>query len=257
MAPAISIDRPISLAGRLRIGVRLLLMVLLLIALIPVHYLFELLTGRSSIPGRFLGAIATIAGVHITVYGRKVRRGAFFIANHVSWIDIPALAGSTGTAFVGHDGLASMPALRWLCALNDTVFVARHDRRSVADQAAQVREALDENGALTIFPEGTTSDGTDLLPFKSALLSAIEPVPPGIEVQPVLLDYEEAPEIAWVGDDPGLDNFLRILARKRPVRLAIHFLEPLSGEAATDRKTMAAASREAIARAMKPPATLS
>jgi 1-acyl-sn-glycerol-3-phosphate acyltransferase len=73
----------------------------------------------------------------------------------------------------------------------------------------------------------------------------------------VLLDYEEAPEIAWVGDDPGLDNFLRILARKRPVRLAIHFLEPLSGEAVTDRKAMAAASREAIARAMKPPAALS
>jgi 1-acyl-sn-glycerol-3-phosphate acyltransferase len=257
VAPAITLDKPISLRGRLRIAVRMTLIILLLAILAPLHMLVRPLPGRSPMPRLFLGAVATIAGVRVTERGHRVRRGAFFISNHVSWMDIPALAGSTGAAFVGHDGLASMPVLRWLCSLNETVFIARHDRFSVARQAQQLREALDENGALAIFPEGTTSDGTDLLPFKSALLSAIEPVPPGIEVQPVLLDYEEAPGVAWVGDDPGLDNFLRILARKRPVRLAVHFLEPLSGEEVTDRKTMAAAAREAIARAMKPPATLS
>lgn len=250
MAPALAIATPISFIGRLRIALRLMLMLAALFVALPIHVLFELITGKSHIPGRFLAAVAAIAGVRVSERGTKVTRGAFYIANHVSWIDIPALAGSTGTAFVGHDGLASMPVLRWLCSLNDTVFVARHDRRSVASQARQVANALDENDALAIFPEGTTSDGTGLLPFKSALLSAFEPVPPGIAVQPVYLDYAEVPDIAWVGDDPGLDNFLRILARRRPVELTLHFLPPLAGPQLADRKTIAAAAQEAIARAM-------
>src|SRR5688572_19825984 len=97
----------------------------LLVAL-PIHVILEVVTGRSNIPGRFLGAVTAIAGIRVSEHGTQVKRGAFFIDNHVSWTDIPALAGSTRTAFVGHDGLAAMPVLRWLCSLNDTVFVARH-----------------------------------------------------------------------------------------------------------------------------------
>ena len=131
--------------------------------------------------------------------------------------------------------------------MNDTVFVARHDRSGVARQVAQVREAIRDTGALTIFPEGTTGDGTSVLPFKSSLLSAIEPVPAGIAVQPVLLDYgPKAADIAWVGEEHGLDNFLRILARRRPVRLDLHFLPVLSGDDVASRKTIAAAARAAM-----------
>jgi hypothetical protein len=74
-------------------------------------------------------------------------------------------------------------------------------------------------------------------------------LPAGIAVQPVLLDYgPEAASIAWVGEEHGLDNFMRILARRRPVELTVHFLTPLSGDALTNRKTMAAAAREALLR---------
>jgi 1-acyl-sn-glycerol-3-phosphate acyltransferase len=140
-----------------------------------------------------------------------------------------------------------MPLLKWLCQMNDTVFVARHDRRSVARQVEDVRTAIRDTGALTIFPEGTTSDGTGLLPFKSSLLSALEPLPEGIAVQPVLLDFgPEAAEIAWVGVEHGVDNFLRLLARCRPIDIAVHFLPVLNGEQLRDRKAMAAAAREAM-----------
>lgn len=242
----------ITAIGRLRIVVRLTAMLLLLLACLALHYAWRLaaalrLVGRSPWPRRFLAGLAWLAGVRITVHGERPRTGAFLIANHVSWMDIPALAGLTGTAFIAHDGLASIPALRWLCALNDTVFIARHDRASVGRQVEQVRQAVVDTGALTIFPEGTTSDGGGLLPFKSSLLSAIDPVPPGIAVHPVLLDYgPETATLAWVGHDSGVDNFLRILARARPVPLAIHLLPPLSGEQLADRKTIAAAARDAL-----------
>lgn len=251
MAIALTHGRSISAFGWLRIGIRLTAMLALLLLCVPLHYLHRLLRIQNPWPRVFLGGVAWIAGVELTYRGEKVHRGAFLIANHVSWIDIPALAWASGTAFVAHDGLAAMPLLKTLCEMNDTVFIARHNRKSVTKQIADVRTALSDTGALTIFPEGTTSDGTGLLPFKSSLLSAIEPIPDGIAVQPVLLDYgQEAANVAWVGDEHGLDNFLRILARGRPVRLTVHFLRPLAGEALTNRKTIAATAREELLAAL-------
>ncbi|SFG18496.1 lyso-ornithine lipid acyltransferase [Novosphingobium sp. CF614] len=214
---------------------------------VPLHYLLAPLTARNPVPRWFLRALAAIAGVRIRTVGERPAHRAFFLANHVSWLDIPALAGTTGCAFVAHDGLAAIGPLRWLCGLNDTVFIARHDRRSIATQVEQVRAALRETGALTIFPEGTTSSGAALLPFKSSLLSALDADADHIPVQPVLLDYgDETREIAWVDEEPGLDNALRILARRRPIRLVITFLPPLADSERTDRKTIAAAARQAI-----------
>lgn len=247
MALALARTREISVFGWSRIILRLIAMLALLFLCVPLYYLHRLLRLPNPWPRIFLGGFAWIAGVVLAYRGKKVRRGAFLLANHISWIDIPALAWASGTAFVAHDGLAAMPLLKTLCEMNDTVFIARHDRKSVTKQIADVRTALSDTGALTIFPEGTTSDGTGLLPFKSSLLSAIEPIPAGIAVQPVLLDYgPDAAQIAWVGEEHGLDNFLRIMARSKRVRLTVHFLKPLIGDALTNRKTIAATAREEL-----------
>ena len=241
----------IGLAGMMRLVVRVAAMALLLLACALLYYLFRLLRRPNPWPRVFLHGIALIAGVELTIEGDAPRTGTFLIANHVSWIDIPALAAAAGTAFVGHDGLASTPLLKTLCVMNDTVFIARHDRASVQAQVEAVRTAIRDTGALTIFPEGTTSDGTALLPFKSSLLSALEPIPAGIAVVPVLLDYgPEAAEVAWVGAEHGVANFCRILARSRPVRLTVRFLPALDGAAAANRKTIATHARAAIHAAM-------
>lgn len=238
--------------GRLAIALRLGLMPAWLACCLSCHCLWRAARRRSPWPRVFLGGVTWIAGVEVTVVGARAQQGAFLLANHVSWMDIPAIAGATGSAFVAHDGLTVVPFVHWLCRLNDTVFVARHDRASVARQVEKVREAIRDTGALTIFPEGTTSDGTGLLPIKSSLLSALAPLPAGIVVQPVWLDYgPESPVTAWIGEEHGLDNFLRILARTRPIRLTIHFLPPLAGEALASRKAIAAATREAILAAME------
>ena len=244
---ALALPRQLSLLGKLRAIIRIAGMAALLLVCIPLHYVSHLLHLPNPWPRVFLGGVTWISGVVLTYRGQRARGGTFLIANHVSWIDVPALAAASGSAFVGHDGLASMPLLEWLCRMNRTVFIARHDRTSVAEQVEAVRAALSESGALTIFPEGTTSDGTGLLPFKSSLLSAFEPLPAGIAVQPVLLDYgAEAAELSWIGEEHGLDNFLRILARARPVQLTIHYLPVLSGDDLLNRKTIAQAARDAI-----------
>lgn len=239
---------PVSaVAGWLRFLFRLSAVVPWLIICALLDRLFRLWSRATPWPRRCMAGINWLAGFRITAEGRRANARELILANHVSWIDIPALCGVTGTAFVAHDGLAAIPGLRWLCERNDTVFVARHDRSSVASQVDQVRTAIEDTGALTIFPEGTTSDGTGLLPFKSSLLSAIEPVPSDVAVQPVLLDYgPEAAQLAWIGDDRGAANFVRILSRSKPIEITLCFLPPLQGEELTNRKTMAAAAHRAI-----------
>ncbi|MCA1662193.1 MAG: 1-acyl-sn-glycerol-3-phosphate acyltransferase [Novosphingobium sp.] len=252
-APPAVAPAPISAVGKLRIAVRLSAMIALLLVSVPAYYMWRGLRLPNPWPRWFLGGIALLAGVETTIAGKRADGRAFFLSNHVSWLDVPALAGASGAAFVAHDGLAAFPVLKWLCEMNDTVFVARHDRASVAGQVAQVRAAIDETSALAVFAEGTTSDGTGLLPFKSSLLSALDPLPAGVAVQPVLLDYgAEAATIAWVGDEHGLDHFKRILARSAAIRLTVRFLPPLAGAALADRKAIAAAARAALLAALSP-----
>lgn len=211
-----------------------------------------LFTRHNPVPRLFLGGAAFLFGLRIVRSGKLSERGAVLIANHVSWLDIPALSQATGSAFVAHDGLASSIAVRWLCSLNDTVFVARHDRRSVSQQVEQVRQAIRDTGALTIFPEGTTGDGSEPLPFKSSLLSAFEQLPEGVAVQPVWLDYgADAADIAWVGNEPGLRNALRILSRRKSIDLKVEVLPALEGTDLTSRKAIASAARNAICDALK------
>lgn len=215
---------------------------------VPIHLLFRLAGRPWLVPPTYLCGLGWLAGLRFEVEG-KPRPHALLLANHLSWLDIMALAAASRTAFVAHSGLTVSPALKWLCEQNGTVFVTRDRRHTVAGQVAQVREALGER-RLTIFPEGTTSDGREMLPFKSALLSALTDLPAGVPVQPVALDYEDAKAIAWVGAEPGLRNAATILSRTRPVHLTLRFLPPLAGVALADRKATAAAARAAIARAL-------
>jgi 1-acyl-sn-glycerol-3-phosphate acyltransferase len=216
---------------------------------VPLHVVVRLAGRPALVPPTYLCGIGWLAGLRFTVEG-KPRKHALLLANHLSWLDIMALAAASRTVFVAHSGLTVSPALKWLCEQNGTVFVARHQRHTVAEQIAQIREALGQR-RLTIFPEGTTGDGRELLPFKSALLSAVGQLPAGVPVQPVALVYDEAEEIAWLDGEPGLTNALRILGRTHRVHLTVRFLPPLSGPALADRKAMAAAAREAIGRELE------
>ena len=243
------IDAPDRLGWRwLLVCGRVAAWVLIFLLIVGPHLLLSLLGRRDLVPPLFLGVLARIAGVRTRVIGQPLK-GALLLGNHVSWIDILVLAGASRTAFVAHAGLSDHPALAWLCLQNDTLFITRDQRGTVADQVAQVVERLGDR-RLTIFPEATTGDGRTLLPFRSSLLSAVERLPREIPVQPFALDFEEAEAIAWVGDEPGMDNFRKIMARTRPIFLTIRFLEPLSGAELANRKTMAAAAQARVAAAL-------
>lgn len=220
-----------------------------LVAYLILHGGWRLVGARSPWPSRFLGRIAQIVGADVMVRGTPVPRDVLYLANHQSWLDILAIAGASGSAFVAKGELRDAPLVGWLCTLNRTLFVDRGDRLGVARQIDTLRAALAADHPVTVFPEGTTSDGTTLLPFKAALLGAIDPPPPGLWVQPVYLDYSPARAIAWVGDEPGTANAARVLSRPGRIPLTITFLPPFD-PAGMGRKAVAQRARDAIAAAM-------
>jgi len=221
---------------------------LVFLVLVPLHTLASLVGAKDLVPPVFLGLMGRVAGLRVRTVGQPLTH-ALYLANHESWLDILALAGRTQAIFVGHSGLAESAFIRWLAAQNRTVFITRHQRGSVARQVEQVRAALSER-PVVIFPEGTTNDGTALLPFRSSLLAAVEPLAHEVPIQPVALDFKDVTEVGWFGDEPGLANVLRVLKRPGRIDLTIHFLPALAGEALKDRKTMTAAARAAIETAL-------
>lgn len=242
---------PISLRGWLRIVVRTMLLASLILVFVPLHYLYRVFAYGSPFPMWFLRFAARISGAKVHIHGTHLKRDVFYIANHVSWLDILSLAGACGTAFVAKAELEKAPVVGWLSKINRTVFVKREARMNVADQINALREALADNWSVTVFPEGTTTDGQSLLPFKTSMLSVLEPPPPGVMVQPVLIDYGPVAEwIGWIGDEGGLNNAKRVLSRKGTFPLHIHFLEPFSPSDYRGRKTISVEGRRRIEEAL-------
>ncbi|QZD89984.1 1-acyl-sn-glycerol-3-phosphate acyltransferase [Qipengyuania aurantiaca] len=238
---------PLTIAGWVRFVLRTIGILVLLLIFVPLHYAYRLFAYGSPFPMLFLRYTARVVGARVEVRGTPLRRDVFFIANHISWIDILAMAGASGTAFVAKWELSQVPVIGWLCGLNRTVFVKREHRMGVAEQINALKEALQDNWSVTVFPEGTVTDGHSLLPFKSSMISVLEPPPPGVMVQPVVLDYgENSEEISWIGEESGLHNAMRIMARRGTFRLRITYLEPFSPEEHRGRKAIAAKARAEI-----------
>lgn len=219
-------------------------LVFLLAILGPIHVLTRALLGRSDFPRRFLAAAAWIVGARVKVTGARIGKHTLLISNHVTWLDILVLGGSTGCAFVSKDELGH-PLIHWLADQNATVYVKRAHRKGAKDQAAAISEALDTGKPVALFPEGTTGPGDHLLPFRSTLLEAANTAPGKIRVRPIAIDYGKAAgEIGW-WKESGRDNVLRLLGRAGTLPVSVNVLRPL--DAAGGRKKLALEAREVIA----------
>lgn len=226
---------------------RIAALLLLFAACAPVHIVTRLLFGWSDWPRRFLAAAAWICGARVRLTGKRLRPHTLLVCNHTSWLDILVLGGATGCAFVSKAELGH-PLVHWMADQDGTLYVRRDHRRGSANQAKAIAEKLGEPQPLALFPEGTTGPGTHLLPFRSTLFEAVAPAPPRVEVRPVAIDYgDAASELGW-HDEPGKENVLRILGRKRSVPVTIRILPPLAS--APDRKALAQAARDAIKAAL-------
>jgi 1-acyl-sn-glycerol-3-phosphate acyltransferase len=221
----------------------------LFLTVAPVHIMSKRLLGRSPWPSRFLSAAAWICGVRPRVEGASLEPHSFVIANHTSWLDILILGGRVGTAFVSKAEVETTPLVGWLADQNNTLYIERSARRDSHVQVERIREALDHHQPLAVFPEGTTGSGRQLLAFRSTLLEAVAPPPPGVSVRPVAVDYgEHADVVGWHSGERGMANVMRVLGHRGTMPVTIRLLGPLPPD--QDRKALARHARQSIASAL-------
>ncbi len=148
------------LFGQLMFVARLLLLGAVLAAALILHNIWRLIGLPSPWPRLFLLSVSWTFGLATATKGKRLRKNVFYAANHHSWIDIPVMSGVTGCTFVANDGIRDWPVVGWLCGMNNTIFVSRENRLSVGDQVDELRGAMAGEQPVTIFPEGTTHDGS-------------------------------------------------------------------------------------------------
>ncbi|HXG80262.1 MAG TPA: lysophospholipid acyltransferase family protein [Sphingomicrobium sp.] len=241
-----SAERPPS---KLLYWLRLTGLIGLFLTYVPPHLLSKWLLGRSNWPPRFLRHAGLIAGIRPRIEGAPLEPHNFVIANHTSWLDILILGGWCGTAFVSKAELKTTPLLGWIADQNRTLYIDRAARRHSHRQVEQITEALTHHQPLAVFPEGTTGSGRHLLPFRTTLLEAVAPPPPGVSVRPVAIDYGEyADVVGWHSGERGMANFKRVLGHRGTMQVTIRLLDPLPPD--QDRKALARHARHAIGSAL-------
>lgn len=227
---------------------------------VPIHWAWRLVGAPSPWPRRFLFWIGWVSGLRVKVEGSYKRSHTLFVSNHASWLDIMAIGGTAGAAFVAKAELGEIGFIRWIAAFNDTIYIERQDRRAMPGHASAMRDALLSGRAVALFPEATTNAQGGVLPFRASLFASVFPPIGGVVVQPIALDYGDAiDEIAW-GDETGGVNARRILSRPGTIPLTLRYLEPIVPGGPVDRKALARLSRDEIVEALDasgaPPARL-
>ncbi|MEO0391406.1 MAG: lysophospholipid acyltransferase family protein [Pseudomonadota bacterium] len=178
-------------------------------------------------------------------------RGAM-VANHTSWLDIFVLNAGAPLVFVSKSEVAGWPGIGWLARATGTLFIQR--TRTAAKAHTQALAARLHQGARPLFfPEGTSTDGQQVLPFKTPLFEAfLNPeLPQDLQVQPVSVRYHapqghDARVYGWWGDMGFGPHLLSTLALARQGRVQVVYHPPLDVRAPGSRKALAAQAEQAV-----------
>jgi 1-acyl-sn-glycerol-3-phosphate acyltransferase len=176
-------------------------------------------------------ALSWCMGIRVSVDGPRPTGAFVLVANHVSYVDILLLSRCVDVVFVARSDVRQWPVLGALAASVGTIFIDRNSRRDALRVSTLMNDALRRGAAIALFPEGASSEGSDVLPFKPALFEGIE------RVHPAAIRYSCA-EVAWYGDMTFLPHAWRLLAIRR-IDAALRFGGTVT---ASDRKLLARAT---------------
>ncbi len=218
---------------------------------LPAEILMRRINGdkHSRLPRVFHRGLSRSLGIRIISHGAPVaRKSVLFVANHVSWADIPVLGARIDAAFVAKSEVGGWGLVGWLATLARTVYVERGRRSSTGEQRDAIAERLRRGDSLILFPEGTNSDGVETLPFKSSLFAVTDGLD-DVLIQPVTIAYthvnglrvrrERLPDLAWVGDTELMPHAATFMSLGR-VRAEIIFHPPVHAADFANRKALAA-----------------
>lgn len=196
--------------------------------------------------------VLLIFGLRHKTTGRLMRRNGAIVANHSTWLDIFTLNATAHVYFVAKSEVANWVFIGWLARATGTIFI-RREAKDAQKQKQIFQDRLKDGHKLLFFPEGTSTDGQRVIPFKPTLFAAFfEPeFRPHFCMQPVTVRYtapkdQDPRYYGWWGDMDFGRNFLQILATVPQGRVEVIYHEPLDVADFTNRKELAAACQKAV-----------
>ncbi|WP_265919422.1 lysophospholipid acyltransferase family protein [Cupriavidus nantongensis] len=206
---------------------------------------------------RWSRRLLRICGVEVEVvdatgapHTGAARQGAMVVSNHISWLDIYVIHSWQPVRFVAKSEIRSWPLIGWLCDKTGTIFIERARKRDAHRVLHDITDVMLQGDLVGVFPEGTTTDGTSVLPFHANLMQA--PISGGLPVQPVALSYLDKAtrqlsiDPAYIGDLTLLQSLNAVL-KAAPITARLVIAPPL--EAVTsNRRELAEEARQAVAK---------
>jgi 1-acyl-sn-glycerol-3-phosphate acyltransferase len=185
-----------------------LALILLTLVLLPLQLIgiaFDLRL-RRTIPHLYHLVLCALIGVRIFEVGRRSSASpALILSNHVSWVDISVITALAPVVFVAKSEVAGWPVFGWLARLQQTIFISRRARHQIGAATREIAGRLLSGDVVVLFAEGTSSDGTPVLPFRSSLVGAVHHALGSathhthVTVQPMSLAYVGSVACRWAG----------------------------------------------------------
>jgi 1-acyl-sn-glycerol-3-phosphate acyltransferase len=225
-----------------------------------------MLSGNAKVtfPRVYWAVLTRLIGIQVRVIGQRAAsqegRPVLYVSNHSSWVDIPTMGGVLDGCFVSKSDVAGWPVIGTVARLGRTVFVSRN-RIATGRERDDMRARLAAGDKLILFPEGTSSDGSRVLPFRSSFFSVAEadenqdpstlPI-----IQPISVVYDRLgglpagrasrPVFAWYGDMDIASHFLR-LTQHIGLRATVLMHAPVDPARFVDRKALSQAVWQIVA----------
>ena len=187
---------------------------------------------RNRIVRMWARAVARCLALRVTVEGPPPRGGFVLVSNHISYLDLLLFVQFVDVVFVAMSQLRTVPVMGGIVAAAGTIFIDRSSKRDAMRVVGEVESVVRRGGGVVLFPEATSSDGHDVLPFKPALLESA--IRLGQPVEYAVIRYQQE-GVSWWGDIPLLPQFWGLLGMPR-IDASLQFCGTVT---ATDRRELA------------------
>ena len=266
MSPTWTSDTPpdawtLTLAGSVLLVLRGVLLAVVVIGGLIASLLLRLVEAPLFASNRPWTPVITVAvcrlalriiGLKVDSRGSPMDHHGAIVANHSSWLDIFVLNATGPLYFVAKSEVAGWAGIGWLARATGTVFV-RRDRSEAQAQKTVFEDRLQAGHRLLFFPEGTSTDGSLVLPFKPTLFAAFfgDQLRETLWIQPVSVAYSSGKvglsrHYAWWGDMEFASHLVKVLATTRQGSVEVIWHDPLPVAEFASRKALARASEDAV-----------
>jgi 1-acyl-sn-glycerol-3-phosphate acyltransferase len=202
----------------------IILLILLTTILLPIQSVIRSLNLSSSyvVPMFYHRAVLKLLGIKIKIIGTPSINASLVISNHASWIDIFIISSIIPTSFVAKNDVSKWIFVSYLAKLQKTIFIDRNSPKKLTETSDIIKNRLLNHENVTIFPEGTSTDGNKILPFKTSIFMICEKIRGSeIKIQPISIAYKKyngltmgrthRQLIAWYGDMDLLSHLYGII----------------------------------------------